>query len=95
MPPASAGGFCFLPHDENFSSWGVSFLGQKRAVGKWGDFSQQAYLKNGETSVIEKATGYDDADYYSYIILDDGSIQVDEINYGSNRTKTHYILPEK
>lgn len=55
----------------------------------------KAYLKNGETSVIEKATGYDDADYYSYIILDDGSIQVDEINYGSNRTKTHYILPEK
>lgn len=34
MPPASAGGFCFLTHDENFSSWGVSFLGQKRAVGK-------------------------------------------------------------
>lgn len=55
----------------------------------------KAYLKNGETSVIEKATGYDDADYYSYIILDDGRIQVDEINYGSNRTKTHYIVPKE
>ena len=25
----------FLPQDENFLSRGVSFLGQKRAVGKW------------------------------------------------------------
>ena len=38
-PPVSAGGFSFYPQDENFSSWGVSFLGQKRAVGKWGVYT--------------------------------------------------------
>jgi hypothetical protein len=37
-PPVSTGGFSFLPHDKIFLSWGVSFLEQKRAVGKWGDY---------------------------------------------------------
>ena len=35
----------FLPQDKNFSSWGVSFLGQKRAVGKRGGISAKLFFK--------------------------------------------------
>ena len=34
-----------MPQDKNFSSWGVSFLGQKRAVGKRGGISAKLYFK--------------------------------------------------
>lgn len=51
-----------------------------------------AYLKEGELSVEKDGNAYFNADSYSYTLLDDGRVEMREID--TRGTKIHYIIPE-